>query len=201
METRTVMLVAVPVVALGLAGGGFYFGYAQRGPEVEAAEARAEEATSAQAAAAEAARQAEASLQRRLTEAQDRLPARDQRIALLEARRQLALTIGQIERRNFGTAGDHLSAAGDRLGEAGDAPEVTTLAADVAGYELSVTNDLGPAREAVGVFATRIDMMLTALGPLPSAAAEAPPEIGEAPSEDETEAPSEDEPEDDGEAG
>lgn len=112
----------------------------------------------------------------------------------LEARRQLDLAMQELDKRNFGTAQDHLSEAAARLDTVEQSnlyakahpvqtgatdqvyqPPVSTLdfsalAAQIKGTSLAAAADIGDQRQKVLGFAAQMDAQLAKVVPKPDAA-------------------------------
>jgi hypothetical protein len=90
----------------------------------------------------------------------------EDRIRLLRARSLLLETAVDLERRNFGTASQHLESAADELaavrrgGPAMDMQELHSLQRDVAATDLNVATDLQVQRTQVLGFVTRLDALM-----------------------------------------
>lgn len=107
--------------------------------------------------------------QRKVAEREYRVAQRDllQRLAVarqLEARRQLALAVTELDARNFGTAQKHLGQAVEQLKLAGavnaTGPDFTSLAEQMAGSDLTVSSDVGSQRQMLLKIAEQMDKML-----------------------------------------
>lgn len=86
----------------------------------------------------------------------------ERRVLLLEARRQLALTISALDERNFGIAADHLRASGESLGRDTNKPETAALAKAIGGFRLIATENLADQREAIIVWSKALDNVIEA---------------------------------------
>ena len=146
------LLVAVAAAALGY-GAGRWQGYLQ------VREARDELAV----------QQSDAEAQRRTLETRlshDRAEhARseresDERVAALEARQQLALSLDALDERNFGTARLLLGSASGLLLEGVPRPAAQQLATDMRDTRVVAADDLQAQRTSVRGFAGRLDKML-----------------------------------------
>lgn len=172
MEKRTrVMLIGLPLAAIGFAVAGFVFGHLQSQPAIAEAERRVEEARSEQAEADRAAEARAGRLRAQLEAAREALTARQARLSLLEARRELAIAIDDLDQRNFGLAQTHVDTAAERLAEP-EAPseELVRLRGAVAAYDLEVSANLQTTRNTLRDFASDLDAMLASeLASLPPA--------------------------------
>ncbi len=140
--------------ALALALGAFlYFGGRSQERSLAAGE-RAERIGEVEAAQGE------------LAQARAQLALAEDRIRLLRARSLLFETALDLERRNFGTANQHLSAAAEALravragGPEMDIQGLQALQRDVEGTNLNVATDLQVQRAQVLDFLTRLDALL-----------------------------------------
>ncbi len=116
------------------------------------------------------------------------LAAAEDRIRLLWARSLLFETAVDLDRRNFGTANQHLRAASQQLeavrtGPPGmDVERLRALQRDIAEANLNVATDLGVQRAQVMDFLARLDALLPEERPDPGSQVRADPEAADTPS-------------------
>lgn len=79
------------------------------------------------------------------------------RLEVLEARRQLALSLGALDLRDFGTANARLSEASGLLDGALHDGAIRALSSDLVSADLEVSRDLRDARAMIQQFAARLD--------------------------------------------
>jgi hypothetical protein len=108
--------------------------------------------------------------QRKLAEQNYRVAQRDLRLRLavaqqLEARRRLELAMGELDRRNFGVAHDHIRTAADLLNAAQKAntntPDLSALAAQLEAINLVSATDVAAARLPLVDAAHKMDAALS----------------------------------------
>jgi hypothetical protein len=122
-----------------------------------------------------------------LARSRGELAAAEDRIRLLWARSLLFETAVDLDRRNFGTANQHLRAASQQLeavrtGPPGmDAAELRALQLSIAETNLNVATDLEVQRAQVMDFLARLDALLPEERPGPGASVRVDPEAPDTP--------------------
>ena len=83
---------------------------------------------------------------------------------MLEGRRQVALALTELDRRNFGVAQEHLTQAAKRLSDAQDAnttsPDMTALLTRLKATSLVAAADIGGQRDNLTALAADMDKAL-----------------------------------------
>ncbi len=162
---------------LAAGGGGAIYGHQAQAPLVEAAESRADELQQELTTA-------RAGFTRELAEVRAELATEQRRANMLEARRQLAVALYELDRRNFGLAQRHCRAAAGNLADAAAGDEaLTELSASLESYRFELGGDFERSRQQLRRFARSVDRLVAppatdALDdedlPLPPAAPPAP---------------------------
>jgi hypothetical protein len=122
-----------------------------------------------------------------LARSRGELAAAQDRIRLLWARSLLFETAVDLDRRNFGTANQHLLAASQQLEAVRTGPpsmdimRMRALQRSIAETNLNVATDLEVQRAQVMDFLARLDALLPAERPEPVASARADPEAPDTP--------------------
>jgi hypothetical protein len=161
--------IGIGVVLAFTLGAVLYFGGRWQERSI-AADERAERIEQVEAARLEAAR------------AQARLALAEDRIRVLWARSLLYETAVDLDRRNFGTANQHLHEAGEQLktvregGPGMDAEQLHALQRDIEGTNLNVATDLEVQRAQVLDFLERLDALLPRERSVPAATVRSDPE-------------------------
>ena len=107
--------------------------------------------------------------ERKVAEQDYREAQRDLRLRLalayqLEGRRQVALAVSELEKRNFGVAGERLAAAVSDLKIAQDAntnaPDLSEIQPRLAAVNLTATDNIESQRAALSEIAGQMDVIL-----------------------------------------
>lgn len=148
-------VVVLVAVAIALFAGRIW-GSSAAQPEVAAAEQRAERAEAELA-------EARASHDQEITEARRSLSASARRVGLLEARRQVALAIDELDQRNFGLARRHCQRAAETLGalEPGADEELDALTEALRSFQFELDGQFEDSRRALREHAATLDRAVT----------------------------------------
>jgi hypothetical protein len=165
-EWRRIGIAAVVTLAVGAV---LYFGGRWQERRIAASD-RAERVEEVEAARSDLAR------------SRGELAAAEDRIRLLRARSLLFETAVDLDRRNFGTANQHLRAASQQLEAVRTGPPsmdvagLRALQRSIAEANLNVATDLGVQRAQVMDFLARLDALLPEERPEAGASVRADPE-------------------------
>lgn len=144
---RSVIAAGVALVAVALAGaGGVYYGHTLGEPaRIEARER------------VELLERDQELLRAELATARDELATARRREEVLEARRELALAIDQLDSRNFGLAQVHRDASAERLRASEPSPALSALAQQLEQHRFDAGADFEVARRELREMAATLD--------------------------------------------
>ncbi|GAB5549782.1 MAG: hypothetical protein SangKO_095420 [Sandaracinaceae bacterium] len=158
---KLIIAVGVALAALAIAlFAGRVWGEATAWPELEASRQRVA-ASEAELATTRTAHQ------RALDELGQHAVEMERRVSHLEARRQIALAIDELDQRNFGLARRHCQRAAETLGAAmtGE-PALGELADQLATFQFELDGDFDDTRRRLRAHADTLDRVLSP-GPEP----------------------------------